>query len=265
VAFNVPTGDFQATVSWYSLLIYAFILVLLIVPVAFWRRRLAYAATFCVVAMCLFAVLWGVDWAGSNSAALMFSNDTATSREYTNLVLTSQRGAIAVAVTTGVTHDPIELRFKHGSPEFRWYRTVFDAGYVSYLQFPLPEGDRATVSVKRWGFQLLAFGEPDLYGTPIKPNEPRSVRILRTRARLHSWALVLPNWFLILILSLIPARFVYYRRWGLRRSRKRNNLCEKCGYSLQGLPLRRSCPECGTKNEGTASPPSIPTAECSKN
>jgi hypothetical protein len=61
-------------------------------------------------------------------------------------------------------------------------------------------------------------------------------------------ALIFPNWSLILVTGFIPCLHLLTRRKKKRAFRRMNNLCEQCGYSLQGLPRSPEvrCPECGS-------------------
>src|SRR5580658_3373286 len=55
-------------------------------------------------------------------------------------------------------------------------------------------------------------------------------------------AVVVPNWFVILVTAVLPARWmlISHRRWRMRPS----GHCSQCGYDLRATPDR--CPECGT-------------------
>jgi hypothetical protein len=53
----------------------------------------------------------------------------------------------------------------------------------------------------------------------------------------------IPYWFLLVLTAIIPA--VSIRRRIRQLHRKRNNLCQQCGYDLRATADR--CPECGTR------------------
>jgi hypothetical protein len=61
----------------------------------------------------------------------------------------------------------------------------------------------------------------------------------------NDWGIVLPDWFLVASLLVLPAfalrRYLYNRQ---RRLRRRAGQCVHCGYDLRASVGR--CPECGT-------------------
>jgi hypothetical protein len=61
------------------------------------------------------------------------------------------------------------------------------------------------------------------------------------------WALtttvVFPDWFAILILSIIPVVWIR-KRFILPRYRRKHNFCLTCGYDRRATADK--CPECGT-------------------
>jgi hypothetical protein len=65
------------------------------------------------------------------------------------------------------------------------------------------------------------------------------------------WVLGVPYWFIALLTTAIPARWLWlYRRSAQRRSR---GLCLACGYDLRATAER--CPECGAAPEPPHNPP----------
>jgi hypothetical protein len=67
------------------------------------------------------------------------------------------------------------------------------------------------------------------------------------RLSVRSWlaGLRVPNWFLLVALALLPARWAALRRGRWRREElAARGLCPGCGYDLRASPER--CPECGS-------------------
>jgi hypothetical protein len=58
-------------------------------------------------------------------------------------------------------------------------------------------------------------------------------------------SVVVPDWFLLVLLSIYPA-WRMARHKHSEKYRRRHNLCINCGYSLQGQLAPVRCPECGT-------------------
>jgi hypothetical protein len=73
----------------------------------------------------------------------------------------------------------------------------------------------------------------------------KPTRVDRTRS------VLVPPWFIALVLSILPARWAlrWYVRW---RRRRTPGLCIRCGYDLRASPER--CPECGTTPEKLVAP-----------
>jgi hypothetical protein len=59
----------------------------------------------------------------------------------------------------------------------------------------------------------------------------------------HFSAILIPCWFLAIVLALLPFRV--FRAALTRRQRKRKGLCVACGYDLRASSGR--CPECGSE------------------
>ncbi len=64
-----------------------------------------------------------------------------------------------------------------------------------------------------------------------------------------------PIWPFLLMTSIYPC--VKFRRYLLRRHRRRAGQCLACGYDLSHSPGR--CPECGTEREAKRQPGGTPT------
>jgi hypothetical protein len=60
--------------------------------------------------------------------------------------------------------------------------------------------------------------------------------------------ILLPYWFLVFVVSCLPAWYLWKR---LKNQRRTRGSCDRCGYDLRATPER--CPECGTIRVQTAS------------
>lgn len=56
------------------------------------------------------------------------------------------------------------------------------------------------------------------------------------------FALIIPNWFLVLVTLVLPAAWLGKRLRARRRASR--GFCATCGYDVRASPAR--CPECGT-------------------
>ena len=59
--------------------------------------------------------------------------------------------------------------------------------------------------------------------------------------RIKSFGMLIPHWFVLLLLALLPARWAVLRQRETRM--RRLGVCISCGYDLRATPER--CPECG--------------------
>ena len=83
-------------------------------------------------------------------------------------------------------------------------------------------------------------------------------RVPPTDPRGPHWRVVVPHWFVILLLAPWPLCHFYLafrrpRRWA------KLGLCTRCGYDLRGNPAAGRCPECGTPTPSPAPAPPATT------
>ena len=115
--------------------------------------------------------------------------------------------------------------FGLGSTDAAEYRQLVEHAVPIMVQSPrYLEFSTHSPEAIRWGRRILSF-----------PGRRRDVSFL-----------VLPHWYLLILLGAVPLTFgcgEYCRH----RKRKKLGLCVKCGYDLRGSKDR--CPECGQKFE----------------
>jgi hypothetical protein len=199
-------------------------------PLLFWKRRLGYAAFWCLALAVAVAALWRSDWDGMSQAALAFRTRRDGHLSYNTLGAQSGRGGLSLAWASGVDRRPENFLDWPGSPEFRLSRQVFDEIDRATFAYPDPGKPGATVRYK--GFLATFDNRPDNPAQPV--------------VQKHFWAFVVPDWFAIGVLSITPLVWAYKTVSNKERYRRKHNLCLKCGYALQGLPDPIVCPECGT-------------------
>ena len=71
------------------------------------------------------------------------------------------------------------------------------------------------------------------------------------RATIRDFSLLVPDWFLLLLFSLLALRLIRHRTTHAARC-SAMGMCAKCGYDLRATPDR--CPECGTVQAKTKIP-----------
>jgi hypothetical protein len=249
VPFFPPTLNFRTalTAAWiFASLLTLFVLTL---PLIFWRRhRIKYATVLSSVLLLGTTAIWLFDWSATDELQWMFVENSATAVKSQSLFIESQRGVIAFTFIDDISHVSDDLGIY--SSLFHWTRHRLPPTFAKYPRFAPPPGVSPIMDMKCGDFELAGCGQPDLFDEPLKPGEPKSLRRQRSVARRHLWLFSIPDWFVILIVSILPVRFIYGRIWGVQKFRRRHNLCQNCGYSLQGLmPVNANsvrCPECGT-------------------
>ncbi len=85
----------------------------------------------------------------------------------------------------------------------------------------------------------LSFFEADVDAVPQRWKPVRVLSGFNTDYKI--WFIVVPHWFLMLLLGIWPA--IRGWRWICRRKRFDAGCCRVCGYDLCATPGR--CPECG--------------------
>lgn len=151
--------------------------------------------------------------------------------------------------------QPVVAHFYQGRMRIFWFQSAADP-----LQVSLYNGEGPDIAIEpdfdvprlpewaigadfpRW-FRSISIG-----GRRTTPAWGAAWRTpLRARAfgspPVHSSFVRMPAWLPATLLLFGPVRAVV--RGVRERYRKRNNLCESCGYQLFALTLPR-CPECGT-------------------
>jgi hypothetical protein len=126
----------------------------------------------------------------------------------------------------GWTHEPDPRRYRLSIPKI----DVESQFWISRL--PLPSPDAKSVAIN-FGSGTIQFvrGLATVNSFPLRED------------RLTCLSVVLPAWFLVCLLGILPA-YVWTSHFLTTRKRRRMGLCPKCGYDLRATPDR--CPECGT-------------------
>jgi len=195
------------------------------------KYRLSYIATICCILIVALATLWIRNRAASEHVSLSFIDKTPTTIRGWALSFGSTNGALDVAFSEDVNN--VARTFKDKFNRFEWGRLPPDPQrawkYPEYSSLPLV---KPIVHFKWQRFEAATFSQSE------QPD-----RVVRTRFA----GIIVPQWFPILLLLIPIAMWFYQSRWGIYKYRRKHNLCEKCEYSLQGLPSPVRCPECGTQ------------------
>jgi hypothetical protein len=206
----------------------------LAVPLVFpWKHRLSYAASLSTLVLVGILALWLRNRAAQESFTLRHFADTPTEENGYFLGLKSYGSGLGIWYSHFITHDQNVLNEHRPTLKFEWFR---GGPYIANIA-PYPEIEKPLFN--HWGFALTVQHDsprPKMGYWPI------------------SWSVVVPIWFPIPFLLLLPWRWAHVR-FVIPRRRRRQNRCLACGYLRHGIPLDRACPECG----------SVPTVPSSAN
>ena len=192
------------------------------------RFRLPLASCLCLLGIAANSWLWFADRADSERIHMGYSVENSDSRIWWYLVTAEAVGQVQFVIGRDARPFlPGEDRARGRpptNPSFTWTSGPWDKGRPEPLA-------RDTTPFGSWGFELFW----DM-----------------TRGR-HLVMMVVPNWFAIIILFIIPAihaRAILSRRKIARRIR--NGCCAQCGFDLRGTPTladaSKRCSECGRVN-----------------
>ena len=130
----------------------------------------------------------------------------------------SSRGEMRFSWDTDSAKDASE--FWRGTNKIGW--SVSPVAHIGGMSRGLRHGG--------WGFAWDAYDRVHSFVVPSGQ--------AWTRERM----VVVPDWFLVIVLGLVPV--MRLRSWRAERRRKLQGLCLRCGYDLRESEGR--CPECGT-------------------
>jgi hypothetical protein len=118
---------------------------------------------------------------------------------------------------------------------------------VEWGQYPLSGGQQQAYEKSPTGLYFVSRRDPVDYPARSSRGGQRSYWGgfgfgHYPSAVLSTHAVFVPHWFLMLLASVLPTRWLM--RYEQHRRRIRRGLCLKCGYDLRASSER--CPECGT-------------------
>jgi hypothetical protein len=222
------------SISVFALCIAGLVFIAVLVPL-FWPRkhRFAYRTALSAFLLLCTILLWCRDHNGRDEGGAVLNHGTTAGSSSLSIGPTSQAGTMLVLVTYFSDASP-KPHGMPGSAQVFWRRSVWSSG-AKLGPLTLSEGTAwsspGAFRFSRWGFEALLSEVPPL--TPA-PSEHE-----------YMAGMVIPHWFVAMILAAPVAHSLYFHLWGRARWRRRHGLCTKCGYSLQGLPDPVRCPECG--------------------
>lgn len=206
---------------WIAILVPAFLLF----PLLIWRRAaLGYASVACILLFLAIGIVWVRDYRKDEALILDFQT-RLPSPEGRTVAIQSCAGGLELnysdthlngSVAKYVSEKPWTFSYSH-TGNYNRYPSTFQPAPWLYT---------------RLGFRLLFLHQPD---------NPKAVTAWRL------WELIVPNWFPMVLLAIVPAFWVrrQLKRRQLRR-RAAHGLCAHCGYDLRAHRAGEKCPECGT-------------------
>jgi hypothetical protein len=190
--------------------------ILLLLPLVFWKgHRVAYLMGLCAVFIAALGTFWIRDWGRIEAGQIRVD----TRDMLYDFGLASQHGALRFSYVQRSSASSIRRN------SVSYVREDYDEGYPQVRFSP---GVHPSIAINGWGFQAYYLYDVAMRGRRVD--------------------IIMPQWFAIGILALVPGMGWLFGSVRKRRRvavRRRNNMCEKCGYMLNGLPEPVRCPECG--------------------
>jgi hypothetical protein len=202
--------DFQA--AW--LLLIPGFLVLLSLPLIFWRRRrLAYLSALCAIVWLALLAALVRNWRAYELLTVIQATEGLPKWDeyHARIGIAASCLSLHVAIWHGPYDDAIPTTVSHQGRLY-WNRA-------------LASPDASPIA---WWFYAHSFSQ---ISGPYERAEAD---------------LILPAWFVSLLLLPLPTWRILTRNRRLRAARAQVNLCTHCAYSLHAHSPGQRCPECGT-------------------
>jgi hypothetical protein len=206
-------------VSWPTLWVLLAVLMAVVGGFAIWRRHAVSAmATVSMLALLCVVVFWWRDVRQAEHTSLIVERTDTSQVDSHSLGVSSSAGGIALVYelarfrgmrSAGEPSPVVKFGWERESPEIDIYPAFKDPLFSLF------------------GFSIKLANEPEV---PIGFSDR------------HFWALVVPDWFAVILLSIIPLFWLKRHIRGRRNAQW--NLCPKCEYDLRATTDK--CPECGT-------------------
>jgi hypothetical protein len=225
--------------AWTWAAIAVVVAVLVLIPLA-GRYRRGYVASLCLFALAVVVFAWIRDRNMKEDFAWRIIDDGAVARTTRFIWVSSGAGGLEISYRENRGERPPAQRGRlDKTPDVMWYWSIETkqknpaAGWVATPGSP--------ILFRAGGFGIIWRSAPGQPGHSVIT---------------HLKEVAFPNWFAITVLSLPVLYWLYHREWGLRRYRRKHNLCERCAYNLTGTPAApdgsRRCSECGAVNPAPA-------------